>query len=67
MADIINLRRERKQRTRRDKEKKSAENRAKFGTAKDDKMAIDLAEARRNRDLDGHQRQKSDDLSPSDE
>jgi Domain of unknown function (DUF4169) len=60
MAEIINLRRARKHKARAEKEARAAENRVKFGRAKEDKR---LAEARAllaERRIEAHRRDDKD-------
>jgi hypothetical protein len=55
-ADLINLRRARKTKTRDEAEKQAEQNRAKFGRSKSEKM-ISMSELEReNKKLDGHKR-----------
>lgn len=56
MADIINLRQARKVKARADKERAAEANRAKFGRTKADRESGRLAEARRERQLEGCRR-----------
>ena len=57
MAEILNLNKARKARTKADDKTRAAENRAKFGRAKADK-ALDAARAEKlRRDLDGAKRE----------
>jgi hypothetical protein len=57
MAEILNLNKARKARTKADDKTRAAENRAKFGRAKADK-ALDAARADKlRRDLDGAKRE----------
>ena len=57
MAEILNLNKARKARTKADDKTRAAENRAKFGRAKADK-ALDTARADKlKRDLDGAKRE----------
>jgi hypothetical protein len=53
MADILNLRRARKEKARRDRESEAAANRLRFGRSKAQKEAKRDAEARAARALDG--------------
>lgn len=57
MAEILNLNKARKARSKADDKARAAENRAKFGRAKSDK-ALDAARAEKlRRDLDGAKRE----------
>lgn len=60
MADIINLRQARKVKARADKERAAEANRAKFGRTKADRESGRLAEARRERQLEGCRREEPD-------
>jgi hypothetical protein len=53
MADIVNLRRARKDKARRERESEAAANRRRFGRSKAQKAADKDAAARSRRDLDG--------------
>jgi hypothetical protein len=53
MADIVNLRRARKDKARRERDSEAAANRRRFGRTKAQKAADKDAAARRRRDLDG--------------
>lgn len=53
MAEIVNLGDARKQRARREKERKAAENRARFGETKAARRQREALEAERRRLLDG--------------
>jgi hypothetical protein len=53
MADIVNLRRARKDKARRERESEAAANRRRFGRTKADKAADKDAAARVRRALDG--------------
>ncbi len=57
MADIVNLRRARKDKARRERESQAAANRLRFGRSKAQRAAADDAEARADRALDGKQLQ----------
>ncbi|MGH1418562.1 MAG: DUF4169 family protein [Hyphomicrobiaceae bacterium] len=52
-AEIINLRRARKAKRRRDSENQAAENRAKFGQSKNDQHAIEAEKVGNSLNLDG--------------
>jgi Domain of unknown function (DUF4169) len=52
MADIVNLRRARKDKARRDRDTKAEANRLRFGRNKAQKASDEDAEARRRRTLD---------------
>jgi len=54
MGDLVNLRRARKDRDRRRREDEAAENRAKFGRSKAEKLAAKAQDALEARRLDGH-------------
>ena len=58
MAEIVNLRRARKAKTRADKDRTAEANRAKFGTAKSER---DLAKARAEKDQHNLESSKLDD------
>jgi len=53
MADIVNLRRARKDKARREREAEASANRRRFGRTKQEKAAEKDAAARAGRDLDG--------------
>lgn len=66
-AEIINLRRARKAKSRRDNELEAARNRARHGLSKAERTGRALDEARRQRELDGAFRtspQDGDDDAP---
>lgn len=64
-ADIVNLNKFRKAKTRADDDKRAEENRAKFGRSKEQKHEDADERARRDALLDGAKIQKSDtDLDP---
>lgn len=52
-AQIINLRKVRKAKRRRDNENQAAENRAKFGQSKKDRQFVEAEKARNSLKLDG--------------
>ena len=52
MADIVNLRRARKDKARREREREAAENRRRFGLTRAEKMADLDSESRARRSLD---------------
>ncbi len=54
MADIINLNKKRKIKTRIKKEKRASENRIKFGKTKKEKQEEKQENERHKRHLDGH-------------
>ncbi|MBS1183910.1 MAG: hypothetical protein H6Q99_3790 [Proteobacteria bacterium] len=54
MGDLVNLRRARKDRDRRHREDEAAENRAKFGRSKVEKLTAKAQDALETRRLDGH-------------
>ena len=56
MADLINLRHARKQKSRDDQAKRADANRAKFGQTKAEKQLTKLQAALDTKNLDGHQR-----------
>ena len=64
MAEIINLRRARKQRTRDEKERQAAVARTAFGRSKAERASDRAAKRRLERHLDGHRRDDAD--SPGD-
>ena len=52
MGDLVNLRRARKQKSRRRAESEAAANRVRFGTSKEERRAISTERAKAERDLD---------------
>jgi hypothetical protein len=54
MADIINLRKARKAKTRADKETKADENRARFGRPRQEQMTTEATREMQDRKLDAH-------------
>jgi len=60
MAEIINLRKARKAKARADKEAEAAENRAKFGRAKEERSQSEAAKDLLDRKLDAHRRDDGD-------
>ena len=60
MAEIINLRRARKERQRRDKESEAATNRRRFGRTKAQKAADEDTADRHDRTLDGKRLEDDD-------
>lgn len=60
MADIINLNKKRKAKIRLEKEKKSTENRIKFGRTKTEKLREKQDIERHERHLDGHKLENKD-------
>lgn len=63
MAEIINLRRARKDRARSAREKQAEENRARFGRTKAERLQADLEAGQAARHLDGHRRDDSPDAA----
>jgi len=57
VAELVNLRQVRKRKARADKERAAAENRARFGRAKDEEERARRLEASRLLELDRHRRQ----------
>jgi hypothetical protein len=55
MADIVNLREWRKRQARSEAEEKAAQNRAKFGQGKTEKVRQEFSKTKANRHLDQHQ------------
>jgi Domain of unknown function (DUF4169) len=60
MAEIINLRKARKAKTRAAKEAEAAENRAKFGRPKEERSQSEAAKDLLDRKLDAHRREDGD-------
>ncbi len=58
MADVINLNKKRKTKILLGKEKKSSENRIKFGRTKNEKQIEKQVNERNDRHLDGHKLEK---------
>ena len=56
MADIINLRRARKDKARTDREMVAAENRLKFGQSKSERKLKDALQQQADQNLDAHKR-----------
>jgi Domain of unknown function (DUF4169) len=56
MAEIVNLRRVRKQKTRDEKGQQAEENRARFGMTKTERLKIKAEEALDAKRLDAHKR-----------
>jgi Domain of unknown function (DUF4169) len=56
MADIINLRRARKDKARADKEARATENRIRFGRTKDEKLLAEARERLAERRVEAHRR-----------
>ena len=56
MADIINLRRARKDKVRAEKEARAAENRVKFGRTKEEKRLAEARERLAERHIEAHRR-----------
>ena len=61
MAEIVNLRRARKQRARQDAEAQAEQNRLTFGRTRTERRATDAARDKAARELDGHRLPPSDD------
>lgn len=61
MAEIVNLRRVRKQRARQDAEAQAAQNRLTFGRTRNERLATEVARDKAARDLDGHRLPPPDD------
>ncbi|GIL40304.1 DUF4169 family protein [Roseiterribacter gracilis] len=61
MADIVNLRKARKDKARADKEKKAAENRVAFGRTKEDKKLSEAQRALEEARLAAHRKAPSKD------
>ena len=59
-ADIVNLRRARKTKTRAERDRQAAENRVAFGRTKLEKTQAKAAEDRATKALDGHRRETDD-------
>lgn len=59
-AEIINLRQARKAKARGEKEKRAAENRAKFGRPKVERVATEVDAERNRRTVDGARRDEPD-------
>jgi hypothetical protein len=57
-ADIINLRRVKKQKSRSDAEQNAETNRQKFGQSKAEKAVARIKQSREAKELDGHKRDK---------
>jgi hypothetical protein len=64
MAEIINLRRARKQRARAEREVRAETNRARHGRTKAEKLRDSADQERRDQSLDGHRIEPDD--TPSD-
>lgn len=60
MVDIINLNKKRKAKIRLEKEKKTSENRIKFGRTKKEKQIEKQDNERNERHLDGHKLEKKE-------
>ncbi len=61
MTEVINLNRQRKAKTRTDKEKQAAENRRKFGRTKEEKKLEKKKAELAERQLQGHKRETGED------
>ncbi|MGD9739351.1 MAG: DUF4169 family protein [Bauldia sp.] len=59
MAEIVNLRRARKDKARAEKERKAEANRVAFGRTKAEKAASEAEKAAVSRRLDGHRRDET--------
>ena len=57
MTEVINLRQQRKIKARAQKDKKSSENRRKYGRTKEEKQTEKLKAERDQRYLEGHKRE----------
>ena len=64
MGDIVNLRQHRKRKARARKEEVAAENRARFGTTKDERERNAARQEKEHRHLDGHRRDTAHDEEP---
>lgn len=60
MVDIINLNKKRKSKIRSEKEKKTSENRIKFGRTKKEKRIDEQSNKNHERYLDGHKLEKKE-------
>ncbi len=60
MAEIINLRKARKEKARVEKDAEAAENRAKFGRPKEERSQAEASKDLLDRKLDSHRREDSD-------
>ncbi|KTC90158.1 DUF4169 family protein [Fluoribacter dumoffii] len=60
MAEIINLNKKRKAKIRLEKEKRTSENRVKFGRSKKEKQLAKKENERSERHLDGHKLDKKE-------
>jgi hypothetical protein len=65
MAEIVNLRRARKQRARQDADKQAEQNRITFGRSKTERLVTQAEREKAARALDGH-RLPADDGKPED-
>lgn len=65
MAEIINLRRARKDRARAEKEQTAADNRVRFGRTKAEKEKAALESDLTNRRLEGHRRESDSADAPA--
>lgn len=61
MADIVNLRRARKQRARQDAEAQAQQNRISFGRSKAERNLTETERSKAARELDGHRLAGDDD------
>lgn len=64
MAEIVNLRRARKQRERQAAEKQAEQNRISFGRTKAERRLTDAERERGARELDGHRLPDGDEREP---
>lgn len=60
MTEVINLNKKRKAKARSDKEVRAAENRAKYGRTKQEKLADKLKAEKLDRHLQAHQRETTE-------
>lgn len=60
MAEVINLKQQRKAKARTEKEKKASENRVKFGQTKAEKNKKKIESKRDEKLLEGHKRDKDE-------
>ncbi|KQU51880.1 hypothetical protein ASG72_10315 [Bosea sp. Leaf344] len=61
MAEIINLRRARKQRKRDEQDRQAAQNRVSFGRSKPERALAEAEQTLASRRLEGHRREPGDD------
>jgi hypothetical protein len=67
MAEIINLRRARKAKTRADAAKQADENRIRFGRSKDERTRIAAEAELAARRIEGHRREAGEPLEPGED